>query len=277
MKNKTNDRGILSFSKKNKEDSYLELGNKEEQKKILLTLKEIGFKDVNIESTDSLTNLSLVDLLDDEDEQIILSKELFNAFVIASRGKKNYSDKKIYDLFKNVVFLYNDTIQSTDKFGALTYLQKIANLLDYLEISNIMELSIEQLNKILEIEDVNLIQQTYENIKTNRYKLTSKEFNTFMRMLNDSKSNKIDVQEAKNVYKYISNIYNENPILQDNINYIEYLEKFSKINTKTIASMRMYQILEVFKIQNIIYENINEEKKLVNDLTTNTTCFDSMN
>ena len=55
--------------------------------------------------------------------------------------------------------MYNDTIQSTDKFGALTYLQRIANLLDYLEISNIMELSIEQLNKILEIEDVNLIQK----------------------------------------------------------------------------------------------------------------------
>ena len=277
MKNKINDRSILSFSKNNKEDSYLELGNKEEQKKILLTLKEIGFQDVKIESTDSLTNLSLVDLLDDEDEQIILSKELFNAFIIASRGKKNYNDKKIYDLFKNVVFLYNDTIQSTDKFGALTYLQRIANLLDYLEISNIMELSIEQLNKILEIEDVNLIQKTYEDIKKKRYKLTFREFNTFMRMLKNSKSNKIDVQEAKNVYKYISNIYNENPILQDNINYIEYLEKFSKINTKTIASMRMYQILEVFKIQNIIYENINEGKKLVNDLTTNTTCFDSMN
>ena len=277
MKNKTNDRGILSFNEKNKEDSYLELGNKEEQKKILTTLKEIGFKDVNIESTDSLTNLKLVDLLDNEDEQIVLSKELFNAFVTASEGKKNYSDKKIYDLFKNVVFLYNDTIQSTDKFGALTYLQKIADLLDYLEVSNIMELSIEQLNKLLEIEDVNLIQKTYENIKTSRYKLTSKEFNIFMKMLKDSKSNKIDVQEAKNVYKYISNIYNENPILQDNINHIEYLEKFSKINIKTILSMRMYQILEVFEIQNIVYENINEEKKLVNDLTTNTTCFDSMN
>ena len=277
MKNKINDRSILSFSKNNKEDSYLELGNKEEQKKILLTLKEIGFQDVKIESTDSLTNLSLVDLLDDEDEQIILSKELFNAFIIASRGKKNYNDKKIYDLFKNVVFLYNDTIQSTDKFGALTYLQRIANLLDYLEISNIMELSIEQLNKILEIEDVNLIQKTYEDIKKKRYKLTSREFNTFMRMLKNSKSNKIDVQEAKNVYKYISNIYNENPILQDNVNYIKFLEKFSKINTKTIISMRMYQILEVFEIQNIIYENVNEEKKLINDLTTNTACFDSMN
>ena len=152
MKNKINDRSILSFSKNNKEDSYLELGNKEEQKKILLTLKEIGFQDVKIESTDSLTNLSLVDLLDDEDEQIILSKELFNAFIIASRGKKNYNDKKIYDLFKNVVFLYNDTIQSTDKFGAITYLQRIANLLDYLEISNIMELSIEQLNKKIGVD-----------------------------------------------------------------------------------------------------------------------------
>ena len=76
-------------------------------------------------------------------------------------------------------------------------------------------------------------------------------------------------KEAKEVYKYISYIYNENTILQDNIDYMKYLETFAKINIKSIFNMRMYQILELFKIENINYENINEQKKLINDLTYN--------
>ena len=36
---------------------------------------------------------------------------------------------------------------------------------------------------------------------------------------------------------------------------------------KAILSMRMCDILEIFNIHNINYENINEEKKLINDLT----------
>ena len=58
-----------------------------------------------------------------------------------------------------------------------------------------------------------------------------------------------------------------NTILQDNINYIDYLETFSKLSMKAILSMRMCDILEIFNIHNINYENINEEKKLINDLT----------
>ena len=89
-----------------------------------------------------------------------------------------------------------------------------------------------------------------------------------MKMLKNTKS-KIDTEEAKEVYKYISYIYNENTILQDNVDYMKYLETFAKINIKSIFNMRMYQILELFKIENINYENINEQKKLINDLTYN--------
>ena len=89
-----------------------------------------------------------------------------------------------------------------------------------------------------------------------------------MKMLKNTKS-KIDTKEAKEVYKYISYIYNENTILQDNVDYMKYLETFAKINIKSIFNMRMYQILELFKIENINYENINEQKKLINDLTYN--------
>lgn len=86
-------------------------------------------------------------------------------------------------------------------------------------------------------------------------------------MLQNTKSKKINMKEATKVYNFISSIYNENPILQDNVNYLNYLETFSKISLKTILSMRMYEILDIFKINNISYENINEEKKLINDLS----------
>ena len=86
-------------------------------------------------------------------------------------------------------------------------------------------------------------------------------------MLKNTKSEKIDTKEAKNVYNYLLTLYNNNTILQDNINYIDYLETFSKLSMKAILSMRMCDILEIFNIHNINYENINEEKKLINDLT----------
>ena len=86
-------------------------------------------------------------------------------------------------------------------------------------------------------------------------------------MLKNTNVVKIRTKESKKVYNYISAIYNTNPILQDNVNYMDYLESFSKINIRTILSLRMYDILELFKIHNINYENVNEEKKLINDLT----------
>ena len=99
--------------------------------------------------------------------------------------------------------------------------------------------------------------------KTSLNKELSEDSRNRSRVLKDKKL----LEKSKKVYNYISAIYNTNPILQDNVNYMDYLESFSKINTRTILSLRMYDILELFKIHNINYENVNEEKKLINDLT----------
>lgn len=263
MKNKKNEVVIPSLKEKCEEKYY----NLEGYNKISLKLKKLGFKDVSIDETEKLTNVKLVDLLDDDLDQIIISDELFNAFNMILKDKKYYSKKEVKRLFQHVIFLYNDT-QSEDKLGALTYIERITNLLDYIDCLSIMELSIEQLNQLLELEDDSLIEKTYKEIKRKRHKLSQKEFSLFMKMLKNTKS-KIDTKEAKEVYKYISYIYNENTILQDNVDYMKYLETFAKINIKSIFNMRMYQILELFKIENINYENINEQKKLINDLTYN--------
>lgn len=97
-----------------------------------------------------LFNMQLNDLLDDDSTQIIVSKNLFNAFDNSSKCKKNYDETTSLSLFKYVVFLYNDTIEHTKKYGALTYLEKVINCLDYITPSEIIELSLQSLNSILE-------------------------------------------------------------------------------------------------------------------------------
>jgi hypothetical protein len=216
-------------------------------------------------SKKGLFNLELKDLLEDECEQIVMSSELFNAFKANSKRKKYYRSEKIYNLFKYVVYLYNDTLLETENFGALTYLERISSLLDYIDTYSIIELSIDQLNLLLDLDDGDAIKEAYNSIQKKRYELTKKEFGLFTDMLKNVKS-KINMKDAKKAYDYISLIYNSNTILQDNISYMDYLEAFSKISINSILTMRMYQIIEMFKIQ-INYENVNEEKKLLNDLT----------
>lgn len=128
-------------------------------------------------------------------------------------------------------------------------------------------MSIDQLNLLLDLDDGNAIKKEYTKIKTSRYKLSEKDLELFIDMVQNTKSKKIHVKETTKVFKFISSIYNANPILQDNVNYMDYLETFSKLNLKAIFNMRMYEILDIFKIRSISYENINEENKLVNDLT----------
>lgn len=67
-------------------------------------------------NNERLFDLDLEDLLDDECEQIVLSPELLNSFVTCSKNKKNYNKDKIETLFRHVIFLYNDTMQITDKY-----------------------------------------------------------------------------------------------------------------------------------------------------------------
>lgn len=219
-----------------------------------------------VDLENDLFNFSLEDLLIDECEQIIISDELFMAFDKRSKGKKYYS-KKIYSLFKYVVYLYNDTNDWTNQFGALTYLTKISNVLDYLEISSIMELSIDQINMILDLENGEDIQKKYTAIVNRRHKLTNEEFRIYIEMLKNNTFSKVNKKDAKKAYEYISNIYNNNPILQDNVGYLEFLDTFAKVDLKSITSLRMFQILDMFNIDNINYDNVNESKMLVNDLT----------
>lgn len=230
-----------------------------------MTKKNMGIIPGRVELGNDLFNFSLEDLLIDECEQIIISDELFMAFNKRSKGKKYYS-KKIYSLFEYVVYLYNDTNDWTNQFGALTYLTKISNVLDYLEISSIMELSLAQINMILDLEKGEDIKKEYAAIVSRRHKLTNGEFRIYVEMLKNNALKKVGKKDAKKSYNYISSIYNNNPILQDNVGYLKFLDTFAKMDFKQITSLRMIQILDIFSIEDINYNNVNESKMLVNDL-----------
>ncbi|MBO5477292.1 MAG: hypothetical protein J6A15_06020 [Clostridia bacterium] len=211
-----------------------------------------------------LMGLEMKDLIDDDCDQIIISTALFKAFVQSSKTRKNYDADKIKPLFKYVVYLYNDTIQVTEKYGGLTYLEKICECLDYLTISNLTELSLEQLNLILANNGDNIL-DIYTSIKEKRHTLDSNDFGIYSEMLKNNGTFK--AKFAKKTYAYIQAIYNENTILQDNVDYITFLKNMATLNQESILSMRMYQFLEMFNIYNINHENVNELKGLVNDLS----------
>ena len=73
--------------------------------------------------------------------------------------------------------------------------------------------------------------------------------------------------ELKKVFDHLCTIYNENTVLQDNVNRDEFLKTFSHLSSKKVLSMRMIEIIEMFKIQ-VNIENINEARLLVNDLNS---------
>ena len=98
----------------------------------------------------SLFSIQLKDLLEDDTYLIIISKNLFNAFDNSSKNKKYYDKETSSVLFRYVIFLYNDTIEYTKKYGTLTYLEKIINCLDFITPPQIMELSLKSLNSILD-------------------------------------------------------------------------------------------------------------------------------
>ena len=141
--------------------------------------------------------LDLEDLIDDECDQIVLSQQLFKAFAASSKNMKNFDKDKMYMFFKHVVYLYNDTLQKSDKYGALTYLNKITKLLDCLSIHSIMELSIEQLNLLLDLNDKDEIISTYKRIEINRHELTQAEFELFEDMLKNTSVGKIRTNATK--------------------------------------------------------------------------------
>lgn len=229
-------------------------------------MKKINIKTEKNNDMENLGNFPLCDLQDllaDDQDQIVNSGVLFNAFNKEASGKINYNPKDVEKLYAYSICLYNDTIEVFDKMDALSYMKGIVNCLDYLTASNLMELSLEQLNQVLESTDGESIKLCYMKIKNNRHLITEKDFNLYREML---KNNHNRMTNKENVFSYIANIYNCNTILQDNVGYREYLSCISRFSKESILSMRMIDFLNVFNIQNINYETINESKMLINDI-----------
>ncbi len=220
-------------------------------------------KNDNMENLGNFPSCDLQDLLADDQDQIVNSEVLFNAFIKEASGKINYNPKDVKKLYTYSICLYNDTFEVYDKMDALSYMKGIVNCLDYITASNLMELSLEQLNQILENTDGESIKLCYMKIKNNRHLITEKDFKLYCEMLKNNHNRMIN---KENVFSYIASIYNCNPILQDNVKYTEYLSCISRFSKESVLSMRMIDFLSIFNIQNVNYETINESKMLINDI-----------
>ncbi len=231
-----------------------------------ISLNRLQSKSIGGTNNNELLNLEMRYLIDDDVNQIIMSPALFNAFKNSSKNKKNYNESSIKNLFKYVVLLYNDTIQENDKYGGLTYLEKISDCLDYLTIENITELSLGQINLLLDCENVKDVVKVYQKILTGRHSLDMKsDYKLYKELLKNNGN--FDSKLSKKVYTYISTLYNDNTILQDNVDYHSFLGKMATLNQENILSMRMYQFLDMFNLYNINHEAVNEARGLINDLS----------
>lgn len=231
-----------------------------------ISLNRLQSKSIGGTNNNELLNLEMRYLIDDDVNQIIMSPALFNAFKNSSKNKKNYNESSIKNLFKYIVLLYNDTIQENDKYGGLTYLEKISDCLDYLTIENITELSLGQINLLLDCENVKDVVKVYQKILTGRHSLDMKsDYKLYKELLKNNGN--FDSKLSKKVYTYISTLYNDNTILQDNVDYHSFLGKMAILNQENILSMRMYQFLDMFNLYNINHEAVNEARGLINDLS----------
>ena len=221
-----------------------------------ISLNRLQSKSIGGTNNNELLNLEMRYLIDDDVNQIIMSPALFNAFKNSSKNKKNYNESSIKNLFKYVVLLYNDTIQENDKYGGLTYLEKISDCLDYLTIENITELSLGQINLLLDCENVKDVVKVYQKILTGRHSLDMKsDYKLYKELLKNNGN--FDSKLSKKVYTYISTLYNDN----------SFLGKMATLNQENILSMRMYQFLDMFNLYNINHEAVNEARGLINDLS----------
>ena len=82
----------------------------------------------------SLSKFDMRDLVDDDEYQINADIVLKRSFILNSKGKKYFNEKEMDGFFDNIVEKYNSDLESTNKYGALTYLQKVIGLLDYIKI-----------------------------------------------------------------------------------------------------------------------------------------------
>lgn len=237
-------------------------------------IKNLCEKKLGIAEKDLFSDMELRDFLDDDLDQVELSDELYESFKRELKGKKYYvgSERELWKFFQHICTIYNVNMDDADKYGALTYFEKVVELVDTLEISDITSLSFEQLNQLLDADTDKEVLTVYNKILKNRKLLTNDQFSLFKDMVKSAKT-KYSASELKKVFDHLCTIYNENTVLQDNVNRDEFLKTFSHLSSKKVLSMRMIEIIEMFKIQ-VNVENINEARLLVNDLNSNGVCLD---
>ena len=143
--------------------------------------------------------------------------------------------------------------------GALTYLSRVVESLDYLKPETLMELSLSKLNLVLDNQDV---EKEYNKIKRRRHTISEKDFTRYLKYLESNHN----VSNSKEMFKYISQLYNENAILQDNISFIDYLKIMATIKPKNLFAMRLSEITQKLSITDINFENFNEDKMLLHDI-----------
>lgn len=146
-------------------------------------------------------------------------------------------------------------------FGALTFLSRLVESLDYLKPETLMELSLSKLNTILDNQDIDM-EKEYERIRNSRRTISKNDFRLYVRLL----ENNHNISNAKEMFKYVSQIYNDNAIIQDNISIKDYLKEMATIKSKKLFSMRLFDITQRLSINDINFDNFNEEKMLLNDV-----------
>ncbi len=149
----------------------------------------------------------------------------------------------------------------TLNFGALTFLSRLVESLDYLKPETLMELSLSKLNTILDNQDIDM-EKEYERIRNSRRTISKNDFRLYVRLL----ENNHNISNAKEMFKYVSQIYNDNAIIQDNISIKDYLKEMATIKSKKLFSMRLFDITQRLSINDINFDNFNEEKMLLNDV-----------
>lgn len=211
----------------------------------------------------------LEDFLSDDEFEVLVDgnfeKDLvFNAFYESleeanivkikfdKNGNKIYSSD-IEDLYRHILCLYNDTFEDVEKLGALSFLKGIVNVMNYLSVEQLMDLSIHQITEIAEQSDARSVRETYNSIINKRHVLNKDDFKLYVNMLED-KHNYENMRTAKKTYEYISLMYNSNTTLQNNISYENYLNKMAEYSDRSIFKMRAIDILHLFGLSDTSFE-----------------------
>lgn len=215
------------------------------------------------------TNGKLDDFLSDDEFELLFSGDfekdlVFNAFyemlenakVVKVKFDKN--NNKIYsrdieNFYKRLVCLYDATFEDVEKLGALSFLKGVVNVMNYISVEQLSELSAKQIMQLADTEDVRQIKEKYNSIINHRHTLNKDDFRLYVNML-ENNHNFDNMKTARVLYNYISLIYNGNTALQDNVEYENYLNKMSEYSETSILKMRVSNILDLFGLSDTDFE-----------------------